>query len=118
MPPKSRRVPAPEVDPQDLRAQQYVDTTGHYASTEDAPDMVNHPPHYQSRDGQYECITVLQSILTPEEFQGYLKGCAFAYQWRLDRKGDAVEDARKAVWYLDRLATYKEEGLDEDEALS
>ena len=62
-------------------------------------DFVNKPPHY---DGPCECIDAMKYILTPEEFQGYLKGNAFKYLWRHNYKGKAKEDMSKARWYMDR----------------
>jgi hypothetical protein len=59
------------------------------------PDMVNHPPHYTAHPSGVECIQVV-------EHMGFNLGNAIKYIWRADAKGDAVEDLRKAVWYLDR----------------
>lgn len=67
----------------------------------EAPDMVNHPPHYQSENG-IECIDAIQAALTPEEFRGYCKGNALKYAWRERGKG-GDEDLKKAAWYLNRL---------------
>lgn len=64
-------------------------------------DMVSSPPHY--RQGGIECIDAIEAALTPEEFRGYCKGNALKYCWRLGLKGDRVEDAQKAVWYLNRM---------------
>lgn len=58
---------------------------------------VNHPPHYTS--GAVECIEGIESALSKIEYLG----CVMKYTWRLDKKGDPVEDAMKAQWYLDRL---------------
>ena len=63
-------------------------------------DMVNKPPHY---DGPCECIDAMKYILTPEEFQGYLKGAAFKYMWRHNYKGKAKEDMAKCFWYVGKL---------------
>lgn len=67
----------------------------------DAPDPVNHPPHY--KQGDIECIDAIRSALTPEEFRGYLKGNALKYVWRERHKGSGDQDLQKAVWYLTRL---------------
>lgn len=61
-------------------------------------DMVNHPPHYNQ--GAVECIDAMQSMMTPCEYKGYLRGCALKYLWRLESKGSAEENAEKAIWYL------------------
>lgn len=64
-------------------------------------DMVHHPLHYNG--GKVECIDAIEAQLTPEQFIGFLKGQVAKYVWRAGKKGDAVEDLRKAAWYLARL---------------
>ena len=61
-------------------------------------DMVNHPPHYTGHPSGVECITVT-------EHMGFCLGNAMKYIWRADLKHDAVEDLRKAVWYIEREIT-------------
>ena len=58
-------------------------------------DTVNHPSHYTSHPSGVECITIT-------EHMGFNLGNALKYVWRADLKGDAVEDLRKARWYIDR----------------
>lgn len=65
-------------------------------------DMVNHPPHYRSDTG-IECIDAIRAQLGREQFIGYLRGCIAKYNWRLQVKGDAAENARKLGWYNQRL---------------
>lgn len=61
---------------------------------------VNHPNHYSQ--GKIECIEAMKSMLTKEEFRGFLRGSIFKYQWRvMDKNG--IEDLEKAKWYLDYL---------------
>ncbi len=62
---------------------------------------VEHPAHYGG-DTQFETIKVLEAWLTPEQFSGFLRGNALKYLSRAGRKGDVVEDLRKAAWYIDR----------------
>jgi hypothetical protein len=62
-------------------------------------DPVNHPTHYQSAGG-IECIEALESLGLGKAF---CTGNAIKYLWRLNGKGKAVEDARKAQWYVQRL---------------
>jgi hypothetical protein len=38
-----------------------------------------------------------------DQFQGYLKGNCQKYIWRMSYKGKALEDLKKARWYLDKL---------------
>jgi len=64
-------------------------------------DPVNSPSHYNS--GKIECIDAMESMLSKEEFIGYLRGNAFKYQWRFLHKGKAQEDLKKAQWYLNKL---------------
>jgi hypothetical protein len=63
-------------------------------------DNVNHPSHYGQ--GKIEAIEYISDFLTPEEYQGYLRGniAKYLHRWPYKNK---VEDLRKAAWYLDRL---------------
>ncbi len=69
-------------------------------------DKVNHPSHYKDQ-GSIECIEAIESQLTPEEYQGYLRGNCVKYLWRWKNKG-GVEDLKKTRWYLDRLIETEE----------
>lgn len=64
-------------------------------------DMVNHPPHYETRGIQ--CIDWIAALLYGKEFKGYLKGNVLKYLWRHENKGNPVQDLKKARWYLDEL---------------
>ena len=58
-------------------------------------DNVNHPAHYKS--GGMESIEII------EAFQlGFCLGNVIKYVLRSGKKGDALEDLKKARWYLDR----------------
>lgn len=63
-------------------------------------DAIN-PVHYQGNG--LECIDAIKAQMSREEFLGYLRGNVVKYTFRLRQKGDPVENARKANWYLDRL---------------
>jgi len=63
-------------------------------------DVVAKPKHYNS--GEVECIVAMQSMLTPEEFRGYLRGNSFKYRWRYPNK-NGIEDISKAEWYEKKL---------------
>ena len=65
-------------------------------------DNVSHPSHYTA--GGIECIQAIKASMSPEEYQGYLKGNALKYLWRFRHK-NGVEDLRKAQIYLGWLAT-------------
>ena len=64
-------------------------------------DNVNHPPHYAS--GKIECIDAIESALGSYQFQNYCRGQVFKYLWRMDKKGNALEDSLKAQFYLERM---------------
>lgn len=64
-------------------------------------DMVNHPPHYTSHPSGVECIQVT-------EHMSFCIGNAVKYLWRADEKGAALEDLRKARWYVDREIAKRE----------
>lgn len=65
------------------------------------PDPVNSPSHYNT--GGVEAIQAIESSMSKEAFQGYLKGNCMKYIWRMSYKGKAKEDTLKAQWYLNRL---------------
>jgi len=58
-------------------------------------DSVNHPAHYTNHPSKVECIEIT-------EHMGFCLGNAMKYIWRADLKADAIEDLRKAVWYINR----------------
>jgi len=68
-------------------------------------DAVNSPSHYAS--GGLECITAMEASMSPEEFQGYLRGNIFKYCWRFRNK-NGVQDLKKARWYIDMLIKHNE----------
>lgn len=65
-------------------------------------DLVNHPAHYNTHPSGVECITIT-------EHMNFCLGNAFKYIWRADLKRDAIEDLRKAAWYLNREIRRREE---------
>jgi hypothetical protein len=58
-------------------------------------DAVNKPKHYTSHPSGIDCIEIT-------EHMGFNLGNAIKYIWRADLKNDAVEDLRKAEWYIRR----------------
>jgi hypothetical protein len=58
-------------------------------------DPVNHPKHYTAHPSGVECIQIT-------EHMGFNLGNAMKYIWRADEKANAIEDLRKAVWYIQR----------------
>lgn len=68
---------------------------------EQQSDMVNNPNHYANR--QFEVIDVMKDTMTEERFKGYLEGCVTKYMMRWDKKGNPLQDLKKAQWYLNKL---------------
>ncbi len=66
-----------------------------------SPDMVNRPPHYTAHPSGVECITIT-------EHMGFNLGNAIKYVWRADLKDKALEDLKKAVWYIEREIAKRE----------
>ena len=67
---------------------------------EDAPakpegDPVNKPAHYTAHPSGVECITITEHL-------SFCVGNAIKYLWRADLKGNALEDLKKARYYVDR----------------
>ena len=58
-------------------------------------DPVNYPKHYTNHPSGIECIQIT-------EHMGFNLGNAIKYIWRADLKADAIEDMKKAVWYIQR----------------
>jgi len=58
-------------------------------------DPVNKPKHYTSHPSGIDCIQIT-------EHMGFNLGNAIKYIWRADLKDDALEDLRKAEWYIRR----------------
>jgi hypothetical protein len=53
------------------------------------------PPHYQAHPSGIECIQIT-------EHMNFCLGNAIKYIWRAGLKNNAIEDLRKARWYIDR----------------
>lgn len=58
-------------------------------------DPVNHPAHYTGHASGIECIKITEHF-------NFCTGNAIKYLWRAGQKGDAVQDLRKAIWYIER----------------
>lgn len=67
-------------------------------------EEVDNPPHYNK--GNVECIEAIESMLTSEEYIGYLRGNSLKYRWRFRYKGKPVADLLKADWYEQRLLNF------------
>jgi hypothetical protein len=62
-----------------------------------AANNVNHPTHYGGEDNPYEAIKVIEAWDL-----GFNLGNVVKYLSRAGKKGDTLEDLRKAAWYLNR----------------
>ena len=60
-------------------------------------EAVNHPDHYGGAENPYEAIKVIEAWGL-----GFCLGNAVKYISRAEKKGAALEDLRKAAWYLQR----------------
>lgn len=71
-------------------------------------DPVNHPDHYTSHPSGAECIEIA-------EWFPFNLGNAIKYIWRNGKKGNQLEDLKKARWYLDREILRLENDIDRRE---
>ena len=71
-------------------------------------DNVNNPAHYNLGDG-IECIDYINQTQTLEQFVGYCDGNVKKYMHRKNYKGNRLEDAKKAQWYMNKLVETLEE---------
>jgi len=67
-----------------------------------ANDSVHKPKHYTEHPSGIECIQIT-------EHMGFNLGNAIKYIWRCDLKKDAIEDLKKAKWYIDREINKREQ---------
>jgi hypothetical protein len=73
----------------------YSDFIASLNHTEQAPDMVNHPPHYTVNG--IEVIDIIDAFKL-----NYRLGNVVKYVLRADLKGNRLQDLKKALWYLQR----------------
>lgn len=66
------------------------------------PDDINHPQHYTSHPSGVECIDVV-------EHMNFNLGNAMKYIWRVDAKGDPIQNLEKAAWYINREITRRQD---------
>ena len=69
-------------------------------------DTVDHPPHYGGADNPHEAIKVIEAWKL-----GFCLGNTVKYIARAGRKGNRLEDLRKAQWYLNREIEQEEAAL-------
>lgn len=68
--------------------------------------VITHPSHYTA--GGIEVIDYIRAKLTPEQYQGYLRGNVIKYVSRYGLKGDGLGDLKKAQAYLNWLIEHVE----------
>jgi Protein of unknwon function (DUF3310) len=66
-------------------------------------EAIDHPQHYGGADNIYEAIKVIEAWEL-----GFCLGNTVKYISRAGKKGDALEDLKKARWYLDRVISNME----------
>lgn len=71
------------------------------STVERMEDAIN-PSHYKV-EGLPEAIDIMNHLMTPEQFEGFLWGNIMKYAYRFGRKGDKGETAGKIAWYADQL---------------
>lgn len=70
------------------------------AKTNNKPDMINHPPHYNCH--AMECLDEMCVVFGPEALAKWCVMTAWKYRYRAGHKGDADEDMKKADFYLQK----------------
>ena len=85
--------PAPAEAPLKMHNAKLVDPR----KLQPAKDMVDKPEHY-SRYG-IETIDALKGTMSPDEFNGFLKGNALKYLTRAGAKDSLEQDLHKVCWY-------------------
>lgn len=79
-----------------------------YTPTSTEPDMVNHPPHYQSSNGM-EVIDVIEAFTnTLVGIEATDTGNVLKYMCRWKYK-NGLQDLEKAQWYLNHLINHIKE---------
>jgi hypothetical protein len=77
------------------------------AIPEDAPDMVNQPPHYKAR--AKESIDEMLAVFGPKATFDFCICNAWKYRYRAPYKGKQEEDDAKSDWYVQMAETIHED---------
>lgn len=76
-------------------------------------DPVNHPPHYNA--GSIETIDYIVDVLGKYDAISYCQGNVIKYTGsRMWNKGNPIQDAKKACWYLIKMIELLEETKDKN----
>lgn len=65
-----------------------------HQNTKHVDDPVNHPRHYNNNPSGVECIQIVRHM-------SFNVGNAIKYLWRVNDKGDPIENLEKAKWYIE-----------------
>lgn len=76
-------------------------------------EAVDHPAHYGGADDPYEAIKVIEHWDLGFHLGNTVKCIA-----RSGKKGDKLEDLKKARWYLDREISNAEEAIERVQSLT
>lgn len=66
-------------------------------------EAVDHPKHYGGADNPYEAIKIIEALGLD-----FCLGNTIKYICRAGKKGDELEDLKKAAWYLSRAIQQRE----------
>ncbi len=73
-------------------------------------DAIN-PKHYKDIVPGFEYFDIMDHVLEGwEGAEAHALGNAMKYLFRLNKKDDNVQELGKAIWYLERLKGYLEQG--------
>ena len=76
-------------------------------------DPVNNPPHYNA--GSIETIDYIVDVLGKYDAISYCQGNVIKYTGsRMWNKGNPIQDAKKACWYLIKMIELLEETKDKN----
>ena len=74
-------------------------------------ELVNNPPHYNA--GNIETIDYIVDVLGKYDAISYCQGNVIKYTGsRMWNKGNPIQDAKKACWYLIKMIELLEETKD------
>ncbi len=76
-----------------INCPEYLKRVGWSHTEQNKHDAIN-PKHYEHPSG-IDCILIT-------EHMNFCIGNAIKYLWRAGRKGEMLEDLKKARWYVDR----------------
>lgn len=81
-----------------------------YPPTSTQVDNINHPSHYNSNEAKCDCGRRIECIDITRHMSFNI-GNATKYLWRQGLKNDAVEDLKKAIWYIEDEIKFRVQSL-------